>query len=89
MIDNSPASWVDVEFRKSSFSGGENGSCVELGWRKSSFSGGQNGSCVEVARDEAVFGIRDSRNVSGPVLMLGAAQGAGFLKAVRQSALRA
>jgi hypothetical protein len=87
MIHSSRAAWVDVEFRKSSFSGANN-SCVELGWRKSGFSGGQNGSCVEVARDEAVFGIRDSKNVSGPVLMLGAAQGVGFLKAVQGSALR-
>jgi hypothetical protein len=69
MIYSSRAVWVDVEFRKSSF------------------SGGASGSCVEVARDEAVFGIRDSKNVSGPVLMLGAAQGVGFLKAVQGSDL--
>jgi hypothetical protein len=82
MINNSAAGWLGAEFRKSSFSGGENNSCVELAWRKSSFSGGQNGSCVEVARAEAVFGIRDSKNVSGPVLTLGEAQGRAFLAAV-------
>lgn len=31
MINGSDASWLDVEFRKSSFSGGENSSCVEMG----------------------------------------------------------
>jgi hypothetical protein len=76
--------WHAVEFRKSSFSGGENGSCVELAWRKSSVSGGQNGSCVEVARAETVFGVRDSKNVSGPVLMLGEAQGRAFLASVKR-----
>jgi hypothetical protein len=85
MIHNSPVPWLDVEFRKSSFSGGENGSCVELAWRKSSFSGGANGSCVEVARGELAFGVRDSKNVSGPVLMLGEAQGLAFLATVKRS----
>lgn len=83
MIHNSSAGWADVEFRKSSFSGGENNSCVELGWRKSSFSGGENGSCVEVARGGMVFGIRDSKNVSGPVLMFSEAQGLAFVKAAQ------
>jgi hypothetical protein len=84
MIDNSSISWRETEFRKSSFSGGQNGSCVELAWRKSSFSGGANNSCVEVARGEALFGIRDSKNVTGPVLMLGESQGRAFLAAVKQ-----
>jgi hypothetical protein len=33
-------------------------------WRKSSYSTGQN-DCVEVARDGAMYAIRDSRNPSG------------------------
>lgn len=37
-------------------------------WRKSSYSGGNgNSSCVEVAFQGRV-GVRDSKNVSGPVL---------------------
>ncbi|MFE4827369.1 DUF397 domain-containing protein [Streptomyces sp. NPDC056672] len=46
-------------WRKSSYSGGDNGDCVEVtdvilasaltGWRKSSYSGPDNGDCVEVA----------------------------------------
>lgn len=85
MIHNSAANWSGAEFRKSSFSGGANNSCVELGWRKSSFSGGASGSCVEVARAARVFGVRDSKNVSGPVLMLGESQGLAFLAAVKYS----
>ena len=75
----------EVEFRKSSFSGANGGNCVELAWRKSSMSGGQNGSCVEIARVEPVFGIRDSKNASGPVLMLDESHGKAFLAAVKQS----
>lgn len=84
MINNSAAGWLDAEFRKSSFSGGENGSCVELAWRKSSFSGGENNSCVEIGRTESLIGIRDSKNVIGPVLTLGEAPGRAFLSAVKR-----
>ncbi|WP_436499592.1 DUF397 domain-containing protein [Actinokineospora sp. HUAS TT18] len=76
--------WAGAEFRKSSFSGGENGSCVELAWRKSSFSGGQNGSCVEIAQADDLFGIRDSKNTSGPVLELTGARGRALIAAVRE-----
>lgn len=64
--------WAGVEFRKSSFSGGQNGACVELAWRKSSFSGGENGSCVEIAQADDLFGVRDSKNNTCPVLEFGA-----------------
>jgi hypothetical protein len=53
-------------------------------FRKSSFSGGESGSCVEVARAETVFGIRDSKNAAGPVLVLGAPEGRAFLAVVKQ-----
>lgn len=66
MINSSAAGWLGAEFRKSSFSGGENGSCVEVG------------------RAETLFGIRDSKNVIGPVLTLGESQGRAFLTAVKQ-----
>jgi hypothetical protein len=75
----------EFEFRKSSFSGANGGNCVELAWRKSTFSGASGGECVEIARAEPVFGIRDSKNASGPVLMLDESQGAAFLAAVKQS----
>lgn len=84
MIDDSSFSWRDVEFRKSSFSGANGGNCVELAWRKSSFSGANGGECVEVARGEALFGMRDSKNLAGPVLMLAEAQGRAFLAVVKR-----
>jgi Domain of unknown function (DUF397) len=84
MIEDTAIAWEDAEFRKSSFSGGANGSCVELAWRKSSASGGENGSCVEVARTDALFGVRDSKNVPGPVLMFSEAHGKAFVAAVKR-----
>ena len=56
----------------------------ELVFRKSSFSGGQNGSCVEIAHRTTGFGIRDSKNVPGPVLTLDESQGVAFLAAVKR-----
>ena len=44
-----------------------------LRWRKSSFSGGTGGgndSCVEVALTDESAAVRDSKNVSGPTLVL-------------------
>lgn len=58
-----------------------NGS-LDLKFRKSSFTGANN--CVEVARAGALFGFRDSKNVGGPVLMLGEAAGRAFLAEVKQ-----
>lgn len=84
MIVDAPAFWREAEFRKSSFSGGNGGNCVELAWRKSRFSGSTGGACVELARSETVFGVRDSKNTSGPVLTLPEAQGRAFLAAVRR-----
>lgn len=83
MIDTTADAWRDAEFRKSSYSGGANGSCVELAWRKSSHSGGDNNGCVEVAWPaEALFGVRDSKNVTGPVITFEAESGHRFVAAV-------
>lgn len=43
-------------------------------WRKSSFSGGGNGGCVEVAFSVEQVGVRDSKDVAGPVLRFSPAQ---------------
>ena len=66
-LDFSAARW-----RKSSHSGGEEGSaCVEVAtWRKSSHSGGdETSTCVEVAGLEAAVGVRDSKDPDGPKLV--------------------
>lgn len=65
-MDSTRASW-----RKSSFSG-VNSDCVEVSWRKSSFSD-QNSNCVEVAHVADRVGLRDSKNTTGPVLVVPAA----------------
>lgn len=50
---------------------GTNGNSHKAGltWRKSSASL-EHGNCVELARTGGEFGIRDSKNASGPVLHL-------------------
>jgi hypothetical protein len=37
-------------------------------WRRSSYSGGGNNDCVEVAFRSDAVGVRDSKNVPGPLL---------------------
>lgn len=73
--------FTGARWRKSSRSA-SSGECVELAWRKSSHSA-TSGDCVELAHTEAVFGVRDSKNVAGPVLALTARDGLAFLGAVR------
>jgi hypothetical protein len=64
MPDNGWTTW-----HKSSYSGGGNGGCVAVAWRKSSYSGGSGtGNCVEVAASPSAVGVRDSKNVAGPIL---------------------
>lgn len=55
-----------------------------LRWRKSSFSGGEGGgndSCVEVALAGSAA-VRDSKNATGPVLVLPGAAWSGLLTAI-------
>ncbi|MEU5341415.1 DUF397 domain-containing protein [Streptomyces sp. NPDC020766] len=65
-----------IQWRKSSYSGDQGGSCVEcaplglLTWRKSTYSGDQGGDCVEVAEAPATIAVRDSKNPAGPTLTL-------------------
>jgi hypothetical protein len=56
----------------------------EVEFRKSSFSGSSGGNCVEVARADATFGVRDSKNPIGPVLAMSAEQGHKFLLAIKR-----
>jgi uncharacterized protein DUF397 len=59
-----------VRWRKSRHSG-SNGDCVEVGtWRKASHSG-NSGECVEVGPGQSgVLAVRDSKDPSGPVLVV-------------------
>ncbi|MBG0855635.1 DUF397 domain-containing protein [Streptomyces spinoverrucosus] len=63
-----------TQWRKSSYSGDQGGSCVEcapigLTWRKSTYSSDQGGECVEVAEAPcATIAIRDSKTPTGPIL---------------------
>jgi hypothetical protein len=84
--DLSKARW-----RKSTYSNGEGGSCVEVAydfpgagpWRKSSYSDGTGGSCVEVLDDvPGVVPVRDSKDPSGPVLVVGAVAWTAFVGSV-------
>lgn len=69
MVEDSRTRWLDAEFRKSSY------------------SGGQNGSCVEISRLGVLFGVRNSKNGSGPVLAVSNACGRAFLTVVKADRL--
>lgn len=43
---------------------------ADLVWFKSSYSAGDGGDCVEVASCPDAVHVRDSKNVTGPVLTL-------------------
>jgi hypothetical protein len=75
--------WMQVSFRKSSYSNTTGGNCVEVGWadvpfRKSSFSTNGGEACVEVGALPSAIGIRDSKNPAGGLLVLPAAAWAPF-----------
>jgi hypothetical protein len=53
-----------------------------LTWRKSTRSGAA-GHCVEVAETPATVYVRDSKDVTGPVLRFAAPAWAGFIDGVR------
>jgi hypothetical protein len=53
-------------------------------WRKSSYSSNNGGNCVEVARNlPTIVAVRDSKDPSGPALILSADQWAGFVARIR------
>lgn len=53
-------------------------------WRKSSYSGGsQATSCVEVATSPDLTGVRDSKNLPGPILTFPTTSWRGFLTRCR------
>ncbi|WP_105974413.1 DUF397 domain-containing protein [Streptomyces geranii] len=54
-------------------------------WFKSSYSG-QNGECVEVRLRPAGIDVRDSKNLPGPVVAVGAVAWLSFLGEVERVA---
>jgi hypothetical protein len=59
-------------------------------WRTSSYSGGNGGQCIQVATLTSTSGspghlcvVRDSKNPSGPVLVLGARHWHIFTAAIK------
>lgn len=56
-----------------------------LAWTKSSFSGGNN-NCLEVAHGlHGVMPVRDSKNPTGPALVIPAGAWTSFVVAVKTS----
>ncbi|WP_155057520.1 DUF397 domain-containing protein [Streptomyces blattellae] len=51
----------------------------EAAWFKSSYSTGGGGECVEIAATPGAVLVRDSKQVTGPVLAVGAEAWAGFV----------
>lgn len=75
----------NATWRKSSRSNTA-GNCVELAmvpaWRKSSRSN-NNGNCVEVAAVGGAVGMRDSKDVDGPILAVTPGAWVTFLVAAK------
>jgi Domain of unknown function (DUF397) len=57
-----------IVWRTSSYSNGS-ATCVQVGWRTSSYSTG-NGACVQVAPAPDQVLVRDSKNPTGPALIV-------------------
>ena len=72
------------DWRKSTYSGGNGGSCVEVGtWRKSTHSGSNGASCVEVGTTVTGVLVRDTTNRAGAALTIPASAWRSLLAEVR------
>ncbi|MFF8714877.1 DUF397 domain-containing protein [Streptomyces sp. NPDC015184] len=76
-----------LNWLKSSYSGGGGGNCVEVAadWRQSRHSSGAGGECVEVATCSATVHVRDSKHVQGPHLDGAPAAWAAFVSYAQQA----
>ncbi|MFF0450215.1 DUF397 domain-containing protein [Streptomyces sp. NPDC004609] len=70
---------IEVAWFKSSYSGDTGNDCVEVAWLKSSYSGGTGNSCVEVSDLTTHIGVRDSKDVQRPALVVPAAAWSSFV----------
>lgn len=57
-------------------------------WRKSSRSLNENAQCVEVALTPHAIGIRDSKDPSGPSLLITATGWSTFIELIKSNGLR-
>ncbi|MEV0092356.1 DUF397 domain-containing protein [Streptomyces sp. NPDC050738] len=54
-------------------------------WRKSTYSGGEGNNCVEIGNGHShVVPVRDSKNPTGPKLVLPAAAWSAFIADLKQ-----
>ncbi|MEU9982366.1 DUF397 domain-containing protein [Streptomyces sp. NPDC050856] len=72
---------TNLNWFKSSYSGGQGGDCVEVAytWTKSSYSGDQGGACVEVATCPHTVHVRDSKDITIPALAVSPTAWAEFV----------
>lgn len=69
-----------TQWFKSSYSGGNNNTCVEARWFTSSYSGPNNNSCVEARLTDGGIEIRDSKDPGGPTLRFGSPAWTRFVR---------
>lgn len=62
-------------------------SSAGLRWRKSSYSTDHGPDCVEVAHAPGMIAVRDSKDLSGPILTFAAATFAAFLTSAKHDRL--
>jgi hypothetical protein len=75
---------ISPDWRKSTHSTANGGSCVEVGtWRKSTHSGGNGTNCIEVAAAPASVLVRDTTNRAGAVLTIPASAWRALLAGIR------
>ncbi|GAB3952524.1 DUF397 domain-containing protein [Streptomyces sparsus] len=61
----------------------------EAAWYKSSYSNDQGGACVEIAALTGEVGIRDSKDRSGPALVVPASAWSAFIARIQDGSTTA
>jgi Domain of unknown function (DUF397) len=78
---------IDIQWRKSSYSGNGGQDCIEVGavpWRKSSYSGNGGQDCIEAGHVASAVLIRDTKdNERGPVLRVTVSDWRRFTATIR------
>jgi hypothetical protein len=75
----------NVNWRKSSYSGGQGGDCVEVAsWRTSGYTGNGGGNCVEVADGSRGIRVRDTKDRDGRALAFTGDAWEAFTESLKQ-----